>query len=240
MQVCRHTTCRRMHLRLQALLRPSQGGRQAVRQRRGASCGDAAGHLLQQGQLGWQHSFGSRACAEVDPAWCASFACDGVQGSGVEPGPATLCCSDAVSHGQHQSSSVCLQYMSSQRLWLLVSPEPAGPKLTGARCTAVHGTSAGMSRVNQHNRQCVPLHMQEQQPRPIDAGRDACREASAQMQAGSMPRQPCCQVRAHQWARAAPPATLLALQAAGQTALHNQPQGRCRPLQPHSPEGWDG
>ena len=70
----------------------------------------------------------------------------------------------------HMGSSVCPQHMSSPCLQLRVSPAWAGPQLTSARCTALHGTSAGMSRLDRHNRHCAPLHMQEQQLQLIDSG----------------------------------------------------------------------
>ena len=53
---------------------------------------------------------------------------------------------------------------------LLVWLASAGPQLTGACSTALHGTSAGMSRVTQHSRRCALCTMQEQQPQRIDAG----------------------------------------------------------------------
>ena len=147
---CRHNTCRPMHLRLQGLLRPSLGCRQAVGQQQAVSCGDAAGHLLQQGQLSLQHGLAAgpvlMLTQVVVPALPAAkhtaqeVSLSSQMVGGIKP--------------SHAGNIVCLQHATSwclslsRCLRLVMLLASAGPQLTGACSTALLRTSAGMSRVS--------------------------------------------------------------------------------------------
>ena len=144
---------------------------------------------------------GSWACAEAAPGCCAG------KGKALEVRLGLqLFAALMLSHRGSGRAPVCACNTHQVKALRL-------PQLTGARCTALQGTSAGISRVNLHSRRRVPLSMQEQQPQPnrikilpsckltqsisADAGRQHAAAARREVTAAPA-RQPRRLVRARQ------------------------------------------
>ena len=155
-----------------------------------------------------------------------------------------LCAAPVLSHmGSIRAAVWACNTCPGSAVRLLVSPALAGPQLTGARCMGLQlacpqlTSNAGDARLF-ICRSSSPSPLVQELPSytlPCSFSADAgWQHASAARRdvAAAPAWQPCRQVRAHQWARAASPSTLSALEAAGLAALRHQPQGRCRRLNP--------